>query len=292
MAVSSMTGFGRWETRTSGLNFAVEVRSVNHRYFEASLRIPPVLQVSEQRIRELLQESVSRGRVSLSIDINGAGDGPEVHVDHDRVRAYIRLAQLLRKEHGITGGLDVPTLLQLPDVLVAKGRGLREEEVWPVVEKGIRRALADLSRMRQREGATLAVDLRKRLQMLRASMARIEKRAARRSGIAMAELRKRLERLLDGIPVNEERLAHEAAFLADRLDCTEEVVRARSHVDQFLGFLREGGAIGRQLNFLIQELHREINTIGSKANDSEISREVVLLKEEVERLREQVQNLE
>jgi uncharacterized protein (TIGR00255 family) len=292
MTVSSMTGFGRSETRASSLTFAVEIRSVNHRYFEPSFRLPAVLLGSEQKIREILQSALARGRVSLAVDINGGGDETEIRVDEARVRAYLALARRLREKHGVDGSLDVSTLLQLPDVLAAKGRTLREQEVWPPVEKAIRSALADLVRMRRREGAILAADLRKRLRAIGASLGRVEKRASTRSGAAMKELRGRLEKLLDGLPVNEDRLAHEAAALADRLDCTEEVVRARAHVDQFLRFLREGGPVGRQLNFLLQELHREINTIGSKASDAEISREIILLKEEVERLREQVQNLE
>jgi len=188
--------------------------------------------------------------------------------------------------------VDIPTLLALPDVLVRRPIELREEEVWPVVEKGLRRALADLVQMRRREGRTLVADLRGRLKTIRTTLRRVEKRAAGRSQAAVAELRGRIEKLLDGIPINEEKVAQEAAFLADRFDCTEEVVRARSHLDQFARFLREGGAIGRKLNFLLQELHREINTIGSKASDAEIAREIVFLKEELERLREQVQNLE
>ncbi|MFH1681593.1 MAG: YicC/YloC family endoribonuclease [Candidatus Eisenbacteria bacterium] len=292
MVVSSMTGFGRSETRASRLTFAVEIRSVNHRYFEAALRLPAVLLGSEQKIKEILQGSLARGRVSLGVDINGGGGETEIRVDEARVRAYLALARRLREKHGAEGSLDVSTLLQLPDVLVAKGRTLREEEIWPAVERSIRRALGDLVRMRRREGTLLSADLRKRLRAMRSALANIEKHASKRSGTAVEELRGRLEKLLDGMPVNEERLAHEAAILADRLDCTEEVVRARAHLEQFLRFLRDGGPVGRQLNFLLQELHREINTIGSKASDSGISREIVLLKEEVERLREQVQNLE
>jgi uncharacterized protein (TIGR00255 family) len=292
MAIASMTGFGRWEARVAGQTALVEIRSVNHRYFELSLRLPSVLQASEQKLREILQEQLSRGRVTVSIDINGGVNDAEIGVNEGRVRAYLSLARRLEKEHGLRGEIDVPALLQLPDVLVARGRTLREDEVWPAVEKGIRKALEDLSRMRRREGSLLATDLRKRLALIQASLGRVEKRASKRPATAIKDLRARLSKLLEGVPVNEDRLAHEAALLADRFDCTEEVVRARAHVDQFLRFLREGGAVGRQLNFLLQELHREINTIGSKASDADISREIVLLKEEVERLREQVQNLE
>lgn len=292
MAVSSMTGFGRWETRVSGLTYTVELRSVNHRYFESSMRLHGAVISSEQKIREILQKSLSRGRVNVSVDINGAAEAEEVVVDKSRIDAYLRLARTLKKEYGVEGEIDLPTLLTLPEVIVRRSREIKEAEVWPIVEKGLERAIAGLMQMRQREGRTLAADLKARLKAIRESLGRIEKRAAPRSENALKELRGRIEKLLDGMPVNEEKMAHEAAFLADRLDCTEEVVRGRSHVDQFLLFLKEGGPVGRKLNFLLQELHREINTIGSKANDAEISQEVVFLKEEVERLREQVQNLE
>ncbi len=292
MAVSSMTGFGRWETRISGLSLTVEIRSVNHRYFETSLRLPGALASFEEEIRGILQSSLDRGRVSVTIEMSG-GDERERYVpDPERVKAYVSLARDLVKKHGLPGGLDVATLLQLPDVLVRRTAEVEGAQLWPHVEKGVRKALREMMQMRRREGRTLAADLRKRLAGIRKGLTRVEKMAARRAPAAARELRRRLEKLLGDVPLNEDRVAQEAAALADRLDCTEEIVRARSHVDQFLRFLSEGGAVGRKLNFLLQELHREVNTVGSKANDAAISREVVLLKEEVERLREQVQNLE
>ncbi|MFH1279560.1 MAG: YicC/YloC family endoribonuclease [Candidatus Eisenbacteria bacterium] len=292
MAVSSMTGFGRWETRISGLTYTVEIRSVNHRYLESSMRLHGAVMASEQKVREILQKSLDRGRINVSIDINGAVDAEDMVVDNHRIEAYLRLARKLKKEHGLEGEIDLPVLLSLPEVIVRRTREIKEAEVWPVVEKGIHKALADLMLMRRREGRALAADLRNRLRTIIASFGRIEKRAVVRSGNALKELRGRIEKLLENMPVDDDKMAHEAAFLADRLDCVEEVVRARSHAVQFERFLKEGGPVGRKLNFLLQELHREINTIGSKANDVEISREVVFLKEEVERLREQVQNLE
>jgi len=291
MAVSSMTGFGRWETRVSGLTISVEIRTVNHRYLETSLRLPSPLQSSEQKIREIIQARLDRGRVTVNIDISGAEEGAVV-ADQGRVKAYLGLAARLKKEHGIEGDVDISTLLRLPDVLARQAREVKPEDIWPAAEKGLDRALKGVEQMRRREGRTLAADLRKRLQGIGKVLVRIEKRAPRRAEAAVKEMRKRVKKLLDGAPLNEEKIAQETAYLADRLDFTEEVVRARSHVDQFVRFLREGGAVGRKLNFLLQELHREVNTIGSKANDAAISKDVVDLKEEVERLREQVQNLE
>lgn len=292
MAVSSMTGFGRWESRVAGLTYSVEIRSVNHRYLEASLRLPSVLTAAEQKIRELLQTELSRGRVTVSVDISGADRAEEVRPDGKMIDTYLELAGHLKKKHGVPGEMDVNTLMRMPDLFVRLTPQLREEDVWPIIEKGMIRALAGLSQMRRREGRALAADLRQRLKAIRTALGRVEKMSAGRPEAATKELRRRLEKLLEGIPVNEDKIAQEAAHLGDRLDTTEEIVRARSHVDQFLRFMKEEGPVGRKLNFLLQELHREVNTIGSKANSAPIAREVVSLKEEVERLREQVQNLE
>lgn len=292
MTVFSMTGYGRREIRSASLSVSVEIRSVNHRYFETSMRLPGVLVASEQKVREIVQASLSRGRVSIAIDVNNREETEEYVPDEKKVRAYLSLAKRLKKEYRIGGELDVQAVLNLPDVMSRRTREVRSEEVWPVAAKGIEGALVDLLKMRQREGRALAADLKKRIRLIRSTLVRIEKHSGRRSARVKAELEARMRILLDGTPVSEEKLVSEAAFLADKMDCAEEIVRARSHLEQFLLFLKEGGPIGRKLNFLLQELHREINTIGSKANDKEIARDVVLLKEEVERLREQVQNLE
>ncbi|MBN1825179.1 MAG: YicC family protein [Candidatus Eisenbacteria bacterium] len=292
MPVSSMTGYGLWETRVSGLSVSVEIRSVNHRYLEPSIRLPGPLLSSEQRVRELLQARLDRGRVSLTVELNSRDGMETLEPDEARIRAYLDLARRLKKKYNVPGEADLDTILRLPDVMVRRTREIREKELWPLVEKGIGRALDNMIRMRRREGRTLEKDLRARIRAIRAALQRVERRSTGRPGRAAADLRARIEKILEGTAVSEERMANEAAFLADRLDTTEEIVRARSHLDQFLVFMSEGGPVGRKLNFLLQELHREINTVGSKVNDAEIAREVVGLKEEVERLREQVQNLE
>lgn len=292
MPVSSMTGYGRWETRVSGLTLSVEIRAVNHRNLEPSIRLPGPLLTAEQRVRELLQERLDRGRVSLTAELNGR-DGLEIlEPDEERIRAYLELAERLKRRYDLPGEVDLNTILRLPDVMARRTREVSPEETLPALEKATEKALDGMVRMRRREGAALAKDMRARIRSMRTALGRVEKRAKGSPGRAVTELRARLDKLLGETPVDEERLASEAALLADKLDTTEEIVRARSHLDQFLLLLREGGPVGRQLNFLLQELNREINTIGSKANDAEIAREVVALKEETERLREQVQNLE
>ncbi len=292
MAIMSMTGFGRWETRVSGHTVIIEIRTVNHRFFEASMRLPRLLAPHEHQARDLLQESLVRGRVNLNVEFEQGGSEGELVPDRTKVAGYVRLAREIAKRHKVGGELDINTLMRFPDVLRRKSSELTAEQAWPVVEKGISKALKGVLQMRRREGRALTVDMRKRLAAIRSAVGRVEKQMPRRVEEGRRELRKRVDKVLNGARIDESRIASEIAILADRLDTTEEIVRARSHLDQFLQIIREGGAAGRKQNFLLQELQREVNTIGSKANDSKVAREVVSMKEEVEKLREQVQNVE
>lgn len=292
MAIMSMTGFGRWETRVSGHTVIIEIRTVNHRFFETSMRLPRLLAPYEHEARDLLQASLVRGRVNLTVEFDQDNGEGELVPDRKKVAGYMRLAREIGKTHKVTGDLDINTLLRLPDVLRRKTSELTVEQAWPAVEKGIKQTLKGVLQMRRREGRALAADMRKRLTAIRSAIARVEKQMPRRVEEGRQELRKRVDKVLNGVRLDESRIASEIAILADRLDTTEEIVRARSHLDQFVEIIREGGAAGRKQNFLLQELQREVNTIGSKANDSSVAREVVSMKEEVEKLREQVQNIE
>ncbi len=292
MAIMSMTGFGRWETRVSGHTVIIEIRTVNHRFFEASMRLPRLLTPFEQEARDLMQASLVRGRVSLTVEFDRESGEGTLMPDEQKVAGYVQLARKIQKNHKVEGKLDINTLMRFPDVLCRRTAEPSVDKAWPVVEKGINRALKGVLQMRRREGRALAVDLKKRLTAIRSSISHVEKRMPRRVEEGRKELRSRIDKVLAGAMIDENRIANEIAILADRLDTTEEIVRARSHVDQFLRIIQEGGAAGRKLNFLLQELQREVNTIGSKANDSSVAREVVSMKEEVEKLREQVQNIE
>ncbi len=293
MAIMSMTGFGRSEVRVSGRTVIVEIRTVNHRFFETSMRLPRLLAPAEQQIREIVQASIARGRVSVTVDLEGNGEGDGALVPDDaKIAGYVRLAKKIGSDHKVAGELDINTLLRLPDVLRRETAELTLEEAWPAVKKGIAKALKGVLQMRRREGRALATDLRKRLASIRASIAKVEKRMPLRVEEGRAELRRRVEKALAGAEIDEGRIVNEIAILSDRLDVTEEVVRGRSHLDQFLRIIREGEGAGRKMNFLLQELQREVNTIGSKANDASVARDVVSMKEEVEKLREQVQNVE
>lgn len=248
MAIVSMTGFGRAETRAAGQTIIVEIRTVNHRFFEAALRIPSVLGPAESKIRDTLGATIQRGRASITIEVQGNGSQNAISIDESRAKNYVRAARDLQKKHKLAGELDINTLLQMPDILVRREAHVTEKMVWPAVEKGIERALRGVSQMRRREGRQLIVDLKKRLTMIEKALGKVEKRAPVRVREARRDLRKRLSDAMEDGRIRDDRLAHEIVILAERLDTTEEIVRARSHLDQFhraiRGMsLRAGGSI-------------------------------------------------
>lgn len=290
----SMTGFGQADIAGAGRRISVEIRTVNHRYLDVVFRTPRELQALEGRLREMVQERMERGRVSLVLEweSGGAGQAGAVRLDEALADAYYQALQGLRERYALDGRIEIGTLAALPDLFRSPAESASLEEVWGAVRETTVRALDDLVRMREEEGARLAQDLRQRVEVLRASLARIRERLPERLRETTSAMRERLNKLLGDREFPEDRLAAEVALLADRLDCTEECVRFEIHLDQFLRYLADDAAVGRRLNFLLQELGREANTLGSKGNDAVIAQEVVVIKEELERIREQVQNIE
>ncbi len=293
--IESMTGYGRAEATVDGARLEVEVRAVNNRFFDLVMRLPRVLNALEPQLKEVVQGEVSRGRVSVSVSLDEGNDGGAEQIDFDPATAEATIAFLkkMKKRFNLAGEIDVATLVSFPEIVKRRRKTWGEEELWPVTEKLLKKALADFNKMRRAEGKALAKDLKMRLGLLDRELNKIEKRSPLRAKEARDQMRKRVNELLNGESrLSEERLAVEISLLADRLDCTEEVVRFRSHNAQFLDCINEGSAMGKRLNFLLQEMHREANTVGSKANDAEIAKSAIILKEEVEKIREQIQNIE
>lgn len=292
--IRSMTGFGRAEKEQNGRVLVAEARSVNHRFLEVSSRLPRSLAREESRVRALFQGRLTRGKVNLTVSWKGASDeGGELSVDMNLARRYVDLLQGLRGEFGFRDPVTLSQLVSLPDVISWHEPDLDPKEAWDLLRGVVSAAIDELQAMREKEGETLSRDLLARMDTLRAVLDTIAERAPERVREATDRLHRRVAELLDGeAQVDPDRLLMEAAFQAERMDCTEECVRLRSHVEQFEGLLREGGPIGRKLNFLTQEMNREANTIGSKSNDAAIGRQVIRLKEEIEILREQIQNIE
>ncbi len=292
--IRSMTGFGTAEGVVGGARVSVDLRTVNHRFFTSSIKLPQELSRWEQEVREALKRRISRGHVTLGARMDRGDDGrtPDVVIDESRFAAYVSRLRELHDRHGLTGGVDLASVLRMPDVLTVNGREDTgsADEMLAIVEQ----ALEALSVSRTDEGGRLAVFLEERLAVIESALARISDRAPERLVAQRDRLRRNVQQLADGIAIDEQRVAQEIAILADRLDVQEELSRFASHITAFRESIRQqsGEPVGKRLGFLVQEMLREANTTGSKANDSAILQDVVLIKEELERVREQVENLE
>ncbi len=291
--IHSMTGYGKAEIRDNGLEISVELRSVNHRFLDISLRLPRSLSALENRAKETISKRLNRGRISgLLVWENAGSNSEEILLDEDVADRYHALLCDLKTKYHLSGDVDVATMAARADIWKVERKEIDPEEAWGLAERAFGEALDELISMRAREGELLAKDLLDRVKAIRETGAEIERWMPERIQNTKDKLQERLEKLISTPELPPERLAIEASVLADRMDCTEECVRLRIHCDQFEKYVREGGPVGRKLNFLLQEMGRESNTIGSKANDAQVSQHVVRLKEETEKLREQVQNIE
>ena len=290
--ISSMTGFGSGAAAAMGIQVRVELRSVNSRFLDLQVRCPTVVQEVEQAVRERLQKRIGRGKVAVAIYWEEEEESQPLPVlDEEVARAYLEQLRLLQELGGLEGRADLGLVAGLPGLFRTQVRAVDPQQTLQLVLEGVDRALEDFERMRQREGQTLEKDLRARLEAVKRCLGQVGELADEVGQQIQARLRERLEELLQPGKVDEERLALEVALLAEKSDIAEELVRFNSHNDQFAAALDKGGEVGRRLNFLLQEMHREANTISSKSNDARVIHLVVEIKEEVERLREQVQNL-
>ncbi|NLC77542.1 MAG: YicC family protein [Clostridia bacterium] len=290
---SSMTGYGRGQSQGFGRRITVEMKSVNHRFLEIQVKLPRQYNPFEEKVKNLIKEAVVRGRVDTYINIEETEEIPRsVKVDKELAIAYYNSLKELGELLQIPQNISLFELCQLPDVLKVEEQELDLEDFWQVVEEAVSMALKGMTAMRETEGRQLAEDLRHRGDNIRSSLAIIEGRSAIMTDLYRQKLLERLQELHIDVAIDEQRVAMEVAILAERSAITEELVRMKSHLKQLATTLESSEPMGRKLDFLVQELHREINTIGSKAGDLEISRQVVEVKSELEKIREQVQNLE
>jgi len=291
--IRSMTGFGRAEGERYGLHLSIELRSVNHRFLDISVRLPKALATLEPDVRRLLSEKLNRGRVSAFISLNGEREEQgEIVLDTEAAERYFNLLRELKRRFKIEGNVDLKTMSSFPDLFVRRPPRVDEAKVWPWLASLLRKAVKDLVSAQESEGRILARDLRERLLVMKKALGAIRKSAPIRLEESRKALRARIAALVGENELDEQRYATEIAMMADRADATEECVRLAAHIDQFSAFLRSGRSEGRKMNFLLQEMNREANTLGAKAGDAVISRLVVELKEEIEKVREQVQNIQ
>jgi uncharacterized protein (TIGR00255 family) len=293
--MNSMTGFGCGECSRDGVKVTVELSSVNRRQIEIGINLPRELEVLEAQIREEVNKQINRGRVNIRVSLH-AVEGREtarIHLNKPMARAYARELARLARELKLEGGLTLDSLLRAPGVLQGNGELAEAEDLWPAVRKALKQGLVMLMAMRAREGQCLRKDISGRVAIMRKSAARISRRAPQVLQRYREQLLERARNAgLDPAQIDEERLYKELVLFADRSDVSEELARLESHFQQFDAYLNSSDAVGRTLDFLAQEMNREINTIGSKANDSAIAHEVVVLKTELEKFREQAQNVE
>ena len=290
-----MTGYGWDECSQDGYKVTVELSSVNRKQGEISINLPRELEVLEAQIRDEVNKRIARGRLTARVTLHAA-EGKEasrVKINKALAAAYACEMRALAKELKLTGDLSVESLFRAPGVLET-GEGVGDAETfWPAVSKALQQALTMLVKMRVREGANLKKDLVDRIGIMRKAVARVRKESPLVQKRYRDQLVERIKAAgLDDLKLDEERLIKEVVFFADRSDITEELTRLNSHFQQFDDCLKSAEPVGRTLDFLAQEMNREINTIGSKANDAAISREVVVLKAELEKFREQAQNVE
>src|SRR5437867_11101155 len=293
--MKSMTGYGRGECAQDGFKVTVELSSVNRKQTEISAYLPPELEALESRIRDEINRRIARGRLTVKVALHAAdGTTPgRVRLNASLAKAYTRELNRLAKELKLAGSVTLETLVRAPGVFQTEAELTDSDAFWPAVEKALRKALAALVNMREREGTHLAKDLQKRIHVLRKSVESVQKQAPEVAKRYEEQLRERIRNAGLAMPgVEDERLLKEIVYFADRSDISEELTRMESHFRQFDDCVKSKEPVGRTLDFLAQEMNREVNTIGSKANDSLISREVVTLKAELERFREQVQNVE
>ena len=287
-----MTGFGSAEGKVGALRVSVELRTVNHRFFNPSIKLPGSFTKWEGDVREILRQRIARGHVALTARVD-RDSTPAGGINEARFAEYVEVLRGLQKRHGLTGGLDAATVLSLPDVVnlvTHDGDEGTVDELLAVVET----AITALRGMRSEEGARLSGFLRERMGLVAGSVDRIAERAPIRLVEHGTRMKKSVRELAGAANVDAQRLAQEVAILADRMDISEEIDRFRAHIDAFCKTLdeTESEAVGKRLGFLLQEMVREANTMGSKAADAPILGEVVSIKEELERIREQVENVE
>ncbi len=293
--IKSMTGFGKAEAESVGKKLTVEMKSLNHRYLEISLRTPSMLSPYEIDIKRKIGEQFTRGRIEVSIRVD---DGEDVETEGQlalnlpKVRYYYALMTQLKTELNLPDEITLSMMAGLRDIFMPKDAEEAPAVPWADLENVLLKAMATLTEMRQREGDALKMDLLARIGAVKEHLDGISSR----SPVVVLEYRKRLtdriKELTNGVVIDEARLCQEIAIMAEKSDITEEIVRMESHMGQFGDLLNTGDGIGRKVDFLIQEMNREVNTIGSKSGDAEIARYVIEMKSELARLREQVQNIE
>jgi uncharacterized protein (TIGR00255 family) len=288
-----MTGYGRGESLAEQRNIITEVRSVNHRFLDISVRMPRIFSSMEINVRREVSASTLRGKVDVTIQYEDAqGISSDLHLNIDAAKSIFNMLQEIKKEVSMPDDVTLSTLVAFKDFFFEKKEAPADEDLtWKAIKEALQQALTSMVQMQKAEGEEISKDIKNRLHTISETLEEIEARVPESLELRRSSLVERIQALCQDVEIDPERLAQEIAIMADKSDITEEIVRAKSHIKQFTGLFITNESIGRKLEFLLQEMNRETNTMGSKASDSEISVKVIDIKNELEKIREQVQNI-
>lgn len=288
-----MTGFGIGQVQNDGWNIKVELRSVNNRFFEVSCKLPAMLSYYERCVKNIIRNEITRGKIYVATIIKNDSDGSlGIRVNRQMTKAIFNLLKDLRDSAGLKEELKLEHFLKFSEIFEPPDPTEEEEKLWELLKEALLIALKKLKNMRNTEGETLAEDLQKRILLLKSYVKTTEEIADKNLDNKIVKMKENIKKLIADIEIDEDRLQIEIALMSNKIDITEECVRLGSHYNQFTEIVNNDKVIGKKLNFLLQEMNREVNTISSKSSSSEISHIVVNMKEEIEKIREQVQNLE
>ncbi len=291
--IKSMTGYGRSQQLAEGMNITVEIKSVNHRYFEFSSRLPRNYGFLDEKLKSFFNGKLTRGKMECYVQIEAVEEPDTViSLNHSLVKGYLDAYKELAETYGLENNVKVSDISRVSDIFTVRKQAADEDKIWAAVQIVAEAALEGFISMREREGARLKADVLSRLDEIISNVEFIEERSPQTVSEYNEKLLGRLKELLGDTHIDEQRILTEAAIFADKIAVAEETVRLRSHISQLRSFLDQSDAVGKKMDFLVQELNREANTIGSKAQDVEIARRVVSIKAEIEKIREQIQNIE
>lgn len=291
--IKSMTGYGRGEYLEENRRAVIEISAVNHRYFDANIRMPKIISFFEEEIRKYIKQYIARGKVDIYITYHSeAKEDITINVNETLCAEYVTAFRKLQKQYNLIDDISATAIAKLPDVITIEKNADDADKIWNVIKNALEKAVSSLDDMRSKEGMTLKKDLIEKAQEIDQLVIQVEERSPLVVDEYQQKIHQRIEEALQGVEIDMNRIVTEVAIFADRASIDEEITRLHSHVEQLQSILHEGSVVGRKLDFLMQEMNREVNTIGSKSSDEIITRLVINLKSEVEKIREQVQNIE
>ena len=289
----SMTGYGKGEFKVGSTVINVEIRSVNSRFCEILIKMPVKFTIQEEMLKNFIKDNLKRGKIDVLIEISGKEDFESViDVNEEKLYGYLNAVKKIKEKFKIDGEINIQNILEIPDIFVTREEKDIVEKFWEGVNRATSKAIKNLNKSRREEGKDLEKDLKERINTIIKNLEYIERTAEKKNKQIFKRLKEKINTLVEGVEkIDKERLELEVAFLSEKHDITEECVRLNHHNNFFLQTLKDGGEIGKKLEFILQEMSREINTIGAKGNLFEISEFVIYIKEEIEKLREQVRNI-